>query len=160
MATAPSGPRSSSAASALGISDAVHFLGHRDDARAWLAGCDVYANSSISEGVSLTILEAMAAGLPIVATRVGGTPEIVDASCGRLVPARDSAALAAAVTDLLEHPELRRDLGQAARQRAETRFTIERMVAEYAEVYRSTERDRSLELQDSAVCRTSDALVG
>jgi glycosyltransferase involved in cell wall biosynthesis len=57
----------------------VDFLGHRDDARQWLAGCDAYANSSISEGVSLTILEAMAAGLAVVATRVGGTPEVVDA---------------------------------------------------------------------------------
>ena len=59
----------------------------------WLAGCDVYVNCSISEGVSLTILEAMAAGLPVIATRVGGTPEVVDDRCGRLVPARDAAAL-------------------------------------------------------------------
>src|SRR5262249_33537673 len=56
-----------------GLGPRVHFLGHRDDARALLAGCDAYVNSSISEGVSLTILEAMAACLPIVATRVGGT---------------------------------------------------------------------------------------
>jgi len=124
------------AARELGILDTVRFLGHRDDARAWLAACDVYANSSISEGVSLTILEAMAAGLPIVATRVGGTPEIVDSSCGRLVPARDPSALAAALSDLAGRPALRRELGQTARLRAETRFTIERMVNEYAEVYR------------------------
>ena len=57
----------------LGVSDRVRFLGQRDDAREWLAGCDVYVNSSISEGVSLTILEAMAAALPVIATRVGGT---------------------------------------------------------------------------------------
>lgn len=118
------------------MTDAVRFLGHRDDARAWLAGCDGYANSSVSEGVSLTILEAMAAGLPVVATRVGGTPEIVDASCGRLVPARDPAALASALLELASAPEVRGELGRAARKRAESRFTIERMVAEYAEVYR------------------------
>ena len=120
-----------------GVEARVRFLGHRDDARTWLAGCDVYANSSISEGVSLTILEAMAAGLPIVATRVGGTPEIVDDSCGRLVPSRDPAAIAAALVELDRSPDLRSKLGAAARHRAETRFTIERMVGEYAEVYRS-----------------------
>ena len=132
----PERPALEAAARDLGLTDAVRFLGHRDDAREWLAACDVYANSSISEGVSLTILEAMAAGLPIVATEVGGTPEIVDASCGRLVPARSATGLAAAAIDLLERRDLRQVLGQAARQRAETRFTIERMVAEYAAVYR------------------------
>ncbi len=75
-----------------GIASQVRFLGHRDDARDLLAGCDLYVNSSISEGISLTILEAMAAGLPVVATAVGGTPEIVDTACGRLVPARDPGA--------------------------------------------------------------------
>lgn len=78
--------RLQSCAREAGAESSVRFLGHREDARDLLAACDVYANSSISEGISLTILEAMAAGLPIVATRVGGTPEIVDASCGRLVP--------------------------------------------------------------------------
>ncbi len=76
------------------LEHAVHFLGHRDDARAWLPGMDVYVNSSISEGISLTILEAMAAGVPVVATAVGGTPEIVTDEVGRLVPARDPSALA------------------------------------------------------------------
>jgi glycosyltransferase involved in cell wall biosynthesis len=118
-----------------GISALVTFLGHRDDARRWLAGCDVYANSSISEGVSLTILEAMAAGLPILATRVGGTPEIVDESCGTLVSSRDPAALADGLEWLAASPERRRGLGVAARRRVEAQFTIERMVAAYADVY-------------------------
>jgi glycosyltransferase involved in cell wall biosynthesis len=123
------------AAVEAGIGDHVMFLGHRDDARAWLAGFDVYANSSISEGVSLTILEAMAAGLPVVATRVGGTPEVVDESCGRLVPARDASALATALLELRSNPETIHALHAAARARVERQFTIERMVADYAGVY-------------------------
>ncbi len=110
----------------------MSFIGFRDDARDWLAGCDAYANSSISEGVSLTILEAMAAGLPVVATRVGGTPEVVDGACGRLVPARDPLALARALAELAVAPDLRRTLGLAARRRVESRFTIARMVEDYA----------------------------
>jgi glycosyltransferase involved in cell wall biosynthesis len=119
----------------VGIGSQVRFLGYRDEARHWLAGCDVYVNSSISEGVSLTILEAMAAGLPIVATRVGGTPEVVDDSCGRLIPSRDPATLSMALLDLARHLTLRRDLGRAARRRVETRFTLDRMVREYQDVY-------------------------
>lgn len=114
---------------------AVVFLGHRDDARAWLAGCDVYANSSISEGISLTILEAMAAGLAIVATSVGGTPEIVDGTCGRLVPSRDPGSLAAALVALGRDAPRRKALGAAARSRVVTHFTIERMVEAYAGMY-------------------------
>ncbi|MES1256071.1 MAG: glycosyltransferase [Acidobacteriota bacterium] len=119
----------------LGAGARVRFLGHRDDARDVLAGCDAYANSSISEGISLTILEAMAAGLPVVATRVGGTPEILDETCGRLVPARDPAALGRAFEELASQPEARLALGRAGRQRVEARFTIERMVGEYRDAY-------------------------
>jgi glycosyltransferase involved in cell wall biosynthesis len=121
----------------LGVSRQVRFLGYRNDAREWLAGCDIYANCSVSEGVSLTILEAMAAGLPVVATAVGGTPEVVDLTCGRLVPARNPAALALALTDLAAQAEMRRLLGSAARARVEARFTLERMVQRYREVYES-----------------------
>jgi len=119
----------------LGVARHITFLGHRDDARQWLAGCDVYANSSISEGVSLTILEAMAAALPVVATRVGGTPEIVDSACGRLIPARDPSALARSLLMLAQDRELRAALGAAARRRVEERFTLDRMVQEYREAY-------------------------
>ena len=114
----------------------VRFLGHRDDARELLAACDVYANSSISEGVSLTILEAMAAGLPVVATRVGGTPEIVDDTCGRLVPARDPEALAAALAELArDRGASPRRSGRGARARVEQHFTLDRMVREYRDAY-------------------------
>jgi glycosyltransferase involved in cell wall biosynthesis len=122
-------------AAAAGISDRVRFLGQRNDARRWLAGCDVYANSSISEGVSLTILEAMAAALPVVATRVGGTPEVLDDASGILVPARDPGTLSNALAALHVNPARRLVMGDAARRRVETHFTIDRMVSEYRRVY-------------------------
>jgi glycosyltransferase involved in cell wall biosynthesis len=123
-------------AGAIDATASVRFLGHRDDARTILAACDAYANSSISEGISLTILEAMAAGLPIVATQVGGTPEIIDDAVGRLVPSRNSDVFAHALAALAQAPELRRALGDAGRARVVDRFTIERMVSDYARVYR------------------------
>jgi L-malate glycosyltransferase len=125
----------------LGLEAHVLFLGHRDDARALLAGFDIYVNSSISEGVSLTILEAMAAGLPIVATRVGGTPEVVDETCGHLVPARTTEPLSSALVDLAQQAHVRRELGRAGRQRVEARFTLDRMVAAYRDVYASLSED-------------------
>jgi glycosyltransferase involved in cell wall biosynthesis len=114
----------------------VQLLGHRNNAREWLAGFDVFVNSSISEGISLTILEAMAAGLPVIATRVGGTPEVVDESCGRLIPSRDRAALSAMLLTLAQQPEDRRQMGRRARERVQARFTLERMIGEYRDVYR------------------------
>jgi len=123
------------AARSRSLTGSVRFLGHRDDARSLLAACDLYANSSISEGISLTILEAMAARVPVVATRVGGTPEIVDESCGRLVPSRDARALAAMLSALAGDPQLRAGLGRAARARVEERFTLERMIREYRDAY-------------------------
>jgi glycosyltransferase involved in cell wall biosynthesis len=114
----------------------IRFLGQRDDARDWLAGCDVYVNSSISEGVSLTILEAMAASLPVVATRVGGTPEVVDEASGVLVEARSREAITLALGALAGDPARRRRLGAAARERVEAKFSLSRMVREYHDVYR------------------------
>lgn len=130
-------------ARALGIHSQVRFLGHREDARRWLAGCDAYVNCSVSEGVSLTILEAMAAALPIVATRVGGTPEVIDSSSGKLIPSRDPAVLASTLLDLAGRPDEREDLGRAARCRLETHFTVDRMVREYGEVYASLTPDEA-----------------
>jgi glycosyltransferase involved in cell wall biosynthesis len=118
-----------------GTSSVVTLLGHRDNARDLLPACDIYVNSSVSEGISLTILEAMAAGLPVVATRVGGTPEVVIESAGRLVPARDTAALASAIADLAADESSRRRLGLAARARVEQDFRLDRMVNEYAMLY-------------------------
>jgi glycosyltransferase involved in cell wall biosynthesis len=123
------------------LADDVLFLGERDDARALLPAFDVFANSSISEGVSLTILEAMAAELPVVATRVGGTPEVIeDGLTGLLVPARNPQALARALAHLSRGVDARRTLGARARTAVEQRFTIDRMVEHYAQVYRRLAR--------------------
>ena len=118
------------------VSDGVQFMGHRDDSRTLLAGADVYANSSTSEGISLTILEAMAARLPVVATRVGGTPEVVlDGETGRLVAARDPAAMAAALVEFSQNRAAAGAMGEAGRDRVWQHFTIDRMVDHYADMY-------------------------
>lgn len=132
----PERGRLESEARSRGLSGEVHFLGHRDDARRYLQAMDIYVNSSVSEGISLTILEAMAAGLPVIATAVGGTPEIVDDAVGRLVPGRDAAALADAIALLAIHADTRGSLGAAARSRVVERFTIESMVNRYFDLYR------------------------
>jgi glycosyltransferase involved in cell wall biosynthesis len=121
---------------ALGLQDAVLFTGHREDARALLPAFDVYVNSSLSEGISLTLLEAMAAGLPIVATRTGGTPEVlVHGETGILVPPRDSDALAAACLALSGNPFKRRAFGDRGRDRVEREFALDDMVDRYLQTY-------------------------
>lgn len=127
-----------SLARSLGMLEVTHFLGQRTDARRWLAACDVYVNSSISEGVSLTILEAMAAAIPVIATDVGGTPEVVTAACGILVPARSPQGIAANLKMLAFDPLRRQKLGEAGRQRVAEAFAIERMVDRYRAVYTAT----------------------
>jgi glycosyltransferase involved in cell wall biosynthesis len=121
-----------------GVAGAVTFAGHREDVRRILPGFDVYVNSSVFEGVSLTILEAMAAELPIVATSVGGTPEVVvHNQTGVLVPAGNSGAIAEAIRAFHFDPERRTQLAAAARKRVEEHFSIERMVATYRAIYES-----------------------
>ena len=124
----------------LRLEDSVVMAGYRRDARDLLPALDVYANTSIFEGVSLTILEAMAAGLPLVATRVGGTPEVIsDGMNGMLVPARDPEAVARALVSLLRDVPRRRELGHAARRTVVEHFSIERMVSQYAAAYEGRE---------------------
>ena len=110
----------------LGLDDPVVFAGERNDIPAILASSHVFVLSSRSEALPVSILEAMAAGLPVVATRVGGVPEIVvDGETGLLVSAADPPALAAALQRLVDDPELRARLGFAGRQRAEERFRLD-----------------------------------
>ncbi len=126
-------------AETLGIRDQVIFTGVRQDVPALLRLCDVYVNSSLFEGMSNTILEAMAMGIPVVATRVGGNPELVtDGVTGYLVPPGDPGALARRVEALLRDPALRAAMGEAARGQVERRHRMESMVRANEELYRET----------------------
>jgi glycosyltransferase involved in cell wall biosynthesis len=132
----PERPKIEAAAREAEVAADVLFTGQRADVRRILPAFDLFVNSSVSEGISLTILEAMAACLPVVATRVGGTPEVVkDGETGVLVPARDRASLGQALLDLAGAPKRARELGRAGRARVEKAFSIDRMVADYARVY-------------------------
>jgi len=119
-----------------GVAGCVHFLGDRDDVRELLQGLDLFALSSVTEGYSMALLEACAAGLPIVATDVGGNAEIVrDDATGRLVPPCDPQALAAAMLDLLHASHRASTMGRAARAWVETHGSMEAMAARYGQLY-------------------------
>ncbi len=114
----------------------VTFAGSREDVPELLQSFDVFALSSRVEGISNTILEAMATGLPVVATEVGGNEELVeDGVTGTLVPPRDPEALAAALARYVSDGRLRREHGLLARARAEKEFGLDGMVARYLSVY-------------------------
>ena len=120
----------------LRLGSAVRLAGHRTDARMLLDAADVFVLPSRHEGMPLAALEAMDAGLPVVATRVIGTEEVVvDGQTGRLVPPEDAPALGAAVADLLGSAELRREYGRAGRRRYLENFTLDRMAEQTAAVY-------------------------
>jgi len=125
------------------IANRVHFLGARKDVPEILRGLDVFVLSSESEGLSNTILEAMASDRPVIATAVGGNPElVVDGETGLLVPPNDPPAMAAAILKLLRDPESRRQMGGRGRQRVEEKFSLDVMVRNYANVYLETFRRR------------------
>jgi len=120
----------------LHLEERVHFLGQVREVPQLLARSGVFVLPSRTEGLSLTILEAMASGLPVLATRVGGNPEVVeDGVTGLLVPPGDPEALAAALLRLWNDPDLRQQMGQAGRQRVEQHFDVRRMTAEYECLY-------------------------
>jgi glycosyltransferase involved in cell wall biosynthesis len=121
---------------ALRAGDAIRWLGYREDVRRLLPAFDVYLNTSISEGVSVTILEAMAAGVPVVATAVGGTPEVVvSGRTGFLVGSRDVPACAAALERLAGDATLRCQSGSAGRERLVGHFGADQMVGRYLAAY-------------------------
>ncbi len=123
-------------AAELGLAGRVHFLGQRDDVPDLLSALDLFVLPSHSEGVSLALLEAMAAGLPVIATAVGGLPEVVtDGDNGLLVPPEDPEALATALERLLEDPALAQRLGANARRHVEENFSLERLGREINEIY-------------------------
>lgn len=127
-------------ARAAGLGDRVRFLGHRDDVPDLLAAADVVAHPSEFDALPTALIEALAAGRPVVATRVGGLPEVVTPETGMFVPAGDPAALAAALRRLATDPWRRVTLGAAARRRFETCFDAgvwaRRLTGLYAAVLR------------------------
>jgi glycosyltransferase involved in cell wall biosynthesis len=114
----------------------VLMPGFRTDVIGCIKGFDLFVLSSITEGLGTSLLDAMACGKPIVATRTGGIPEVVaDGTTGLLVPPHDHESLAAAIVRMLREARLRQQMGEAGRARVGERFTAERMVAATADVY-------------------------
>lgn len=124
-------------AAALGVADRVHFLGFRPDVRDVFEALDVFALSSLCEAMPYALLEAMAAGLPAVGTRVGGVAEVIEAGeTGFVVPPREPAAMASALRPLVESSELRDRLGAEGRERVEREFHVRDTVRRTVDVYR------------------------
>jgi len=122
----------------LGLESRVRFLGIRADVADILRASDVFVLSSRWEGNPMSVMEAMAAGLPVVSTAVGGVPELVqEGATGRLVPSEDAGALAQAMQALVDDPARRQAMGAAARQHAVARFDIRHTVRGYEQLYES-----------------------
>jgi glycosyltransferase involved in cell wall biosynthesis len=123
-------------AESLDVADRVDFAGYRHDAKELMASAALVVLPSWTEGLPMTVLEAMARSRAVVATPVGGTPEVVvDGETGVLVPMRDPQALAAAIDKLLRDPERRAQLGAAGRARVEAQFSLARTTARFLELY-------------------------
>lgn len=123
-------------ATRLGLGQRVVFTGFRPDVPELLSGAAVSVLPSVSEGLSNTLLESMAAAVPVVATRVGGNPEVIeDGKGGVLVPPRDPRALAEAICAILKNRSLARSLGEEGRRRVAERFSLDRMVRETQDLY-------------------------
>ncbi len=132
-------------ASNLGLQERVSFLRDRRDVPAVLASCDISVLTSNSESLSNAIMESMAAGLPVVACRVGGNDELIrDGENGCLVAAGSDEEIARRVTMLLTQPELRKSLGAAARRDAQN-FTVERVCKQYTNLYSSLLEEKGIE---------------
>jgi glycosyltransferase involved in cell wall biosynthesis len=111
-------------AATLRVSDRVHFLGYRTDVFDLLSAVDAFLFPSLKEAMGISMIEAMAMAIPVVASRTGGIPEVVDAETGILTPPGNAPALAEAVDCLLEDPDQMRAMGVRARQRAEAKFSL------------------------------------
>ncbi len=119
-----------------GLNGRIVFTGFRSDVPELLPEFDVSVLPSLSEGLSNTLLESMAAGVPVVATRAGGNPEVIeDGVTGLLVPPRDAVTMADSICRLLENRELASSFGQAGRRRVAELFSMERMIRENEQLY-------------------------
>ena len=137
-----------SLAQSLGLGDRIRFLGVRSDVPEVMAAADGYVMSSAWEGMPIALLEAGAAGLPIVATRVGGNHEVVrDGESGFLVPPRDAEALGQAMLRLMEQaPERRRDMGERGREHVRVHYGLGRVVERWQDLYRQVSVRKGLNL--------------
>jgi glycosyltransferase involved in cell wall biosynthesis len=140
----------------LGLSDLVCLAGDREDIPRLLQAMDIFVLPSLAEGISNTLLEAMATGLPVVATRVGGNPELIEHGVnGCLVPVSDAQALAEALQGLIESPETRNRMGASGLQKMRQSFDWDSTVAAYLGVY-----DELLGRVDKGSLRHTVALQG
>lgn len=120
----------------LGIQDKVIFLGWRDDMPVIYADLDVVVLTSLNEGTPVTLIEALASARPVVATAVGGAPDIVlDGQTGILAPSGDADGLAVAITDLLQYPDKRQEFGERGREFVREKYTKERLCTDMEKLY-------------------------
>ena len=118
-----------------GLEDCIQFLGFRTDIQPLMKDFDLFVLPSLSEGLSSAIMEAMASSLPVIASKVGGIPELVqNGDNGLLVDPADPESLARAIVQLVENPETLRQMGMRGRQRMEEKFTLDRKVLETEEL--------------------------
>lgn len=126
----------------LGLDDRVRLLGTRRDIADILRALDLFVLPSLWEGLPLALLEAMAAGVPVIASQVGGVGEVLEGGeCGVALPAGDIAALSAAIGDLLSDTERRCALGQRGAERVKQRYSAQAMVARLADIYATSVND-------------------
>jgi glycosyltransferase involved in cell wall biosynthesis len=123
-------------AASMGLAGQMHFLGSRRDVPDLLQAMDIFVLPSYNEGLSLALLEAMAAGLPVIVSRVGGNPEVVtDGATGLLIPPRDAEALAQALERLMADPARAKEMGENARRLVEVNYSLERLGREINGIY-------------------------
>jgi len=128
-------PKLETQISDMNLFESVFLLGNRDNVGEYLMAADIYVLPSRWEGMSIALLEAMSAGLPVVATNVEGVDDVIeDGKQGLLVAVDDPRALAEAILQLLRFPEARQSMGSAARERVERVFTINRMCMQYLDI--------------------------
>jgi glycosyltransferase involved in cell wall biosynthesis len=124
-------------AEARGVTNRVHILGFRRNIYDYIAHCNILLMPSLHEGLPYTLLEAMALGIPIIASRVGGLAEVIqDEVTGLLVPSQDALALTQSIRRLYDDPALRSQLGDQARHLQQAKYSLEAMIENYLVVYR------------------------
>ncbi|MTI81766.1 MAG: glycosyltransferase family 4 protein [Firmicutes bacterium] len=129
----------------LGLKNRVFFAGYRSDVYQIMPVMDIFVLPSETEGLPLTILEAMTAGVPVVATRVGGVTEVVEnQKTGLLVQPKDPHSLALAIAQLLEDEKLAKEIAGAAKQLIEEKFTVEKMIDETMDLYQQVLKEKEI----------------